>query len=474
MSLTLRLALTYLLATLAGMLLLGAGFSALAERYLAGERERELAAQAELYAALLGELAGNPDALPALAAARPGAELLPAGTATRVFSSGGALLAGDPALGPFPSRSALSLLRLPLPLPASQVEGRRYAARPIPGGADTIGVVELSRDEADDTRLLATLRLLTFQAALGAAVVMAVLSRFIARSLARPILALTERAQQLAATYTQAEPAQAASGTAQRARRPRGLGGSNELVALEQSLAQLDGGLRRNVARIDELEQARARFYRSVSHELRTPLTAIRGALENLADSVPPKQRPALLSLEGEAERLGRLVDDLLRPPDDGRLALAERRPVDLAALAAATVALLTGRARRAGVTLEHSGVAPSVLGDRDRLKQALINLLDNALRATPPGGTVRVHVSRAAGAALVTVEDNGPGVPAELRERIWERGVRGAPDTAGSAGLGLAIVREIVVAHGGRAYLEEAREGGARFVLELPLDAQR
>ena len=206
MSLTLRLTITYLLITLAGVLLLGAGFVALAGRYLANQREQELGAQVELYAALLGELAATPEALQALAPTRPGAELLPAETAARLFSTAGAILAGDPALGPFPSRAALPLLRPALPLPASQVEGRAYAARPIVAPAGTIGVIELSRDTADDTRLLTGLRRLAIQAALVAAALVAIVSLLVARSIARPVVRLAARTEALAATFDDRRP----------------------------------------------------------------------------------------------------------------------------------------------------------------------------------------------------------------------------------------------------------------------------
>lgn len=469
MSLTVRLALTYLLITLAGLLLVGGGFVALAGRYLARERERELDAQTEIYAALLGELAATPAELQALSLAPRGGRLLPAGTAARVFSPAGVLIAGDPALGPFPSRPALALVRAAFPLPASQAEGRQYAARAIAGPGGPIGVVELSRSTAEEARLLRDLERLVLQAALAAALVMAAVSVLVARTIARPVLRLTRQAEDLAAAYSPPGIAHAqGSGRLAHA----GLRGRSEIAALERSLARLDVGLRAYVARIDELEQARARFYRSVSHELRTPLTAIGGILENLADSVAEPQQSAVATLEGETERLRRLVDELLRPSDNGRLTLGVRAGVDLAALAGEICALLAGRARRAGVDLRTEGVPAQAVGDRDRLKQAMINLVDNALRVTPPGGAVVVRTEAAGPLVRVVVEDDGPGVAPEARERIWERGWRGgAPATDGSAGLGLAIVREIAAAHGGRALLDPAYELGARFVIELPTD---
>lgn len=460
MPLTLRLSLTYLLVTLAGALLLGLGLVALVERYLAQERAGALAAQAEIYAALLGELAADEAALQAIVGSGLADDLLPPDTAARVFSSAGSLLAGDPALGPFPSRAALALLQPPFPLPASQVAGRGYAASPVPGPAGSIGVVELSRPDDEDAELLAALRELVLQAALAAGLVVGLLSLLLARSIARPITALTRRAETLTASFTQ--PTSGAGGPAPSPRR------GDEIAQLAGSLDRLEAGLRAYAARIDELEQARARFYRSVSHELRTPLTAIRGALENLVDAAPPDQAATLASLEAEAERLSRLVDELLQPPAEGRMLLAERRPVELAGLADELGALLAGRARRAGVDLIVAAEPASVLGHRDRLKQAVLNLLDNALRHTPPGGQVVLRVTAGAGTARISVEDSGPGVPADQAERIWERGV-GRSQGAGTTGLGLAIVREIVVAHGGRASLDQSYGPGARFVIELP-----
>jgi signal transduction histidine kinase/HAMP domain-containing protein len=241
----------------------------------------------------------------------------------------------------------------------------------------------------------------------------------------------------------------------------------------------------RDITRLKALEQARTRFFRSVSHDLRTPLTAIRGMLENLQDIAPPEQQASLTTLEDETARLARLVEELLHPPADGQLLPAERRPVHLDMLARAICDLQQGRARRAGITLTCTVAdsLPPVYGDRDRLKQALLNLLDNALRFTPAGGTVTVEVTavqpdQLAGASAVrlSVADSGPGVPAELRERIWERGVRGVdlgyPDADGEqrgAGLGLSIVREIVTAHGGQVRVDAQAPQGARFMLELP-----
>ncbi|NJN18103.1 MAG: HAMP domain-containing histidine kinase [Oscillochloris sp.] len=455
MSLTLRLALTYLAVTLIGMLLLGLGLSALAERYLESQRNTTLQAQSAIYAELLGELASDQSSLSAIAAGTFNRNRLSEGNAVRVFSNTGALLVGDPALGPFPSRPALQLINSPLPLPASQSTGRSYAADRIVGLNGTIGVIELSRSTAADTELVTLLRRLAFQAALGAALVIALISFILARSIARPVLRTAQRAEALAAELADINTAPAPSP-------------SDELARLQRSLDRLENGFRHYVNRINELEQARNHFYRSISHELRTPLTAIRGTIENLSDQADSDQRPALDRIDAEVARLSRLVDDLLRPPDDGRLQLTNRRRLDLAQLAADLCSLLEGRAVRAGIRLDcRSSGAAEILGDRDRLKQALLNLIDNALRVTPPGGKVLVEVGAGNNGVQLIVSDSGPGIAPELQAAIWERGTRG--ENPGSAGLGLAISREIVVAHGGQIILDPTYQLGARFVIRLP-----
>jgi signal transduction histidine kinase len=459
MSLTVRLALTYLLITLAGVLVLGGALLVLVERTLTVRREQELAAQAALSAALLAELAESPAALQRVAAAVPGP--LPPGTTARVFTTAGVLLTSAGDLGPFPSRAALALIRSPVPLPASQTPGRQYSAWVIAGSNGPIGVVEISRDGADDAQLLRELRRLIGQAAVGAALVMALVSIPISRAIAGPMQRLTRRADQLAQSVAPDPEALTRQG---------GLRQRDEVRLLATSLDRVEAALQARLERIGELEQARTRFYRSVSHELRTPLTTIRAGLENLADAHAPDQRPAFVRLEAEAARLGRLVDELLQPAPASGLALDALAQVDLGELAAELAELLGGRARRAGVKIVCKAAARVVVnGDRDRLKQAVLNVLDNALRVTPAGGNVTLHVTATRDRAQVDVIDTGPGVAPEERETIWRYGARGAQ--AGSAGIGLALVRAIAEAHGGMAELD-AMYGppGARFVIILPL----
>ena len=475
MSLTLRLALTYLLLTLCGFLLLGAGFLTLTGRYLAEQGERELAVQAQVAAVLLGELASRPDELQALNTGGLIERMVSIGTTVRIFSSAGVLISGPASLGPFPSRPALAFVSSPLPLIASQASGRRYAAQPIAGDSERLGVIELSRSTADEQSLLAALRDMTLRAALIASLAMALISWLVARSIGRPVLRLAARAEAMAADLDGVRKTVDGPEPPTLHRPPSTILPHNELATLARSLDTLDERLRAYTQRIGELEQNRARFLRNISHELRTPLTAIRGTVENLRDMDSPTQRLALMTIEEEAARLTRLVDALLSQPAQGA-PLLKRRPVDLVPLVGELYSLQQGRARRAGVELQRSAEVPAlvVMGDRDQLKQVLLNLLDNALRNTPPGGHVRTYLSADEGWAELRVADSGPGVPPALREQIWQRGVRGVDlgiaGAEGGAGLGLAIVREIVAAHGGSAALTDSARQGAEFVIRLPI----
>ena len=219
------------------------------------------------------------------------------------------------------------------------------------------------------------------------------------------------------------------------------------------------------------------RFIADASHEIRTPAAIIRASAEVLEreDLVTEVGRPLVADVVAEADRLGRLVDDLLAldASDRGSLSL-DRRPVELGELVAETTARVGPFAAERGVivTAPHAGPAIWVDADEDRVVQALIVLLDNATRHTPAGGDVLVSVVRSGGHAEVRVDDSGPGVPEGDRERIFEPFAR-LPGPAGGhgsgSGLGLAIARRIADLHGGSLTVGDAPSGGARFVLSLP-----
>ena len=149
-----------------------------------------------------------------------------------------------------------------------------------------------------------------------------------------------------------------------------------------------------------------------------------------------------------------------------------ERKPVELRAVLERVVKLFAIQAREKGVALESDGTTmdETIAGDETKLTWALSNLIANAIRYTPAGGRVRVGMAPHDGAVAISVADTGPGIPSEQQERIFERFAQlpsgGEP---GAAGLGLAIVRDVVQAHGGRIHLESSLGQGTRFTLELP-----
>jgi signal transduction histidine kinase len=223
----------------------------------------------------------------------------------------------------------------------------------------------------------------------------------------------------------------------------------------------------------------RAGFVANVSHELRTPLSQIRLVLDTLKlgrGDDPAMRDQALKVADREALRLQHLVEGVLRftrgtRPDD-----SPRVTVDAAQEARAVIDEFSPLAAPHGmtVTLEGSSSARVRL-QRGALRQVLLNLLDNAMKYGADGTVVRVEVTalRGSGARLV-VDDNGPGVPSSERDRIWkpfERGGAARTRAAGGSGIGLTIVREIAEEHGGKAWVESAPSGGARFVVELPDD---
>jgi signal transduction histidine kinase len=231
-----------------------------------------------------------------------------------------------------------------------------------------------------------------------------------------------------------------------------------------------------------ELSRLRADFVSGVSHELRTPLAQIRMFSETLLLGRVRSEGERVRSLEivdQEARRLTHLVENLLHFSRSERQATRlSPAPAPLAPLVREAVEAFAPLAAAHGVTfrteLRDGLVAPV---DAEALRQMLVNLLDNAVKYGPADQTITVGLDAVDGKARIRVEDQGPGIPAGERERIWDRFWRLERDRGSAVagtGIGLSVVRELVALHGGRAWAEEGRGGsGARFVLELPLAAQ-
>jgi len=225
--------------------------------------------------------------------------------------------------------------------------------------------------------------------------------------------------------------------------------------------------------RVQQSQQAQRDFVANVSHDLKTPLTSIQGYSQALIDgtagTIDAQQRAALV-IHQEAQRLTHLVEEVidLARLESGRLHL-HLQSIDPAELGAEITERFLPLAEAADVTLDWSplAVAP-IMADSARLRRALANLLDNALKHTPSGGTVTLAIEPCDDKRLVkyTVTDTGPGIPPEEIDRIWERFYRGDRARTGrsGSGLGLAIVKEIIEAHGGMVGVESVVGQGSRF----------
>lgn len=225
-------------------------------------------------------------------------------------------------------------------------------------------------------------------------------------------------------------------------------------------------------------EERMRRFLADASHELRTPLTSIRGYAELFRRGAGERPEDLALSMrriEDEAERMGAVVEDLLLLAHVDQTRPMEELEVDLSALV--KDAIQDARARDPERSLEvnvEDGVL--VLGDGDRLLEAIGNLIENAFVHTPPRSPVQVEMASNGTEAVLTVSDSGPGLTPEALDHVFDRFWRGDPSRSrhsGGAGLGLSIVAAVARAHGGSVTAENGSERGARFTLRVPLLAR-
>ncbi|HET7419355.1 MAG TPA: HAMP domain-containing sensor histidine kinase [Candidatus Dormibacteraeota bacterium] len=222
-------------------------------------------------------------------------------------------------------------------------------------------------------------------------------------------------------------------------------------------------------ARLKAMDEQRRSFLADVTHELRTPLSVIRGQAEAIADGVYPADAAHLAPILDATQTLDRLVEDLrtLVLTDAGNLVL-HREATDVGVLVHDAVESFRSQAGSKGVALT-SDIAPNLRTievDSARIRQVIGNLLSNAIRHTPAGGSVKVAVGSAGDQVTITVADTGEGIPADLLPHVFDRFVKG-PDSSGS-GLGLAIARDIVAAHGGQLALKNLDPHGVEVQATL------
>jgi two-component system sensor histidine kinase BaeS len=284
-----------------------------------------------------------------------------------------------------------------------------------------------------------------------AAVVLAIAAAlFASRRTTRPLTALAEAAGAL----ERGEPNPSAR------LRP----GPGELGQVSRAFARMADSLRRE----DDLRRA---VVADVAHELRTPVTILRGGTEQLLDGLAAPTPERLSSLHDEVLRLERLVDDLaaLAAAESSGLSL-HRAPVDIGALAANAVNALGAQFEDAQLDAGLDTEPVTVNGDATRLNQVVTNLLTNAIKFTPPDGHVTVSAHRVDGTAVLAVTDTGPGIPEDELPRVFDRFWRGsAARTRHGSGIGLAVVAELVAAHGGTVTAANAPGSGATFTVTLP-----
>ncbi|WP_284179391.1 stimulus-sensing domain-containing protein [Rhabdaerophilum sp. SD176] len=342
-----------------------------------------------------------------------------------------------------------------------------YAASPIQRSSRIKGALLLSTQEGDVDRIIAEERwgfVLVFLIASG---VMLVLSVLLAGTIAEPVRRLSEAADRVR------------RGTRAREEIPDFSDRSDEIGQLSVSLRDMTGSL---YSRIEAIE----RFAADVAHELKNPLTSLRSAVETLPLARNPDSRDRLLAvIVHDVKRLDRLITDISDASRlDAELQRAQANVFDLGALLG-TVAgmkndvLKPGEAR-VEVILPASGpkIRPMLIRGHDsRIVQVFNNLIDNAQSFSPEGGTVRVTAASAGPRVEIRIEDDGPGIPDHALERIFERFYTDRPDHGfgQNSGLGLAISKQIVEAHGGTIRAEnilsaDGQRAGARFVVSLPL----
>ena len=340
-----------------------------------------------------------------------------------------------------------------------------------------LGVLLLSTRGGDIDNIVAAERWGIVRVSLFAAAVTVVLSMILANTIAGPVQRLASAAERVRHSVKA------------RAEIPDFTDRTDEIGHLSGALRDMTQALYK---RIDAIES----FAADVAHELKNPLTSLRSATETLPLVKTPDSKERLMEIiQHDVKRLDRLISDISDASRlDAELAREDARPVDTAELLRTTVSLFNDihRDDTPEVVIDvaySSGARPyRCIGHDSRLSQVIVNLLDNAISFSPPGGRVSVKAKRVGNEIQIAVEDEGPGIPPENLERIFERFYTDRPQESfgQNSGLGLNISRQIVVAHGGRLWAEnrlhegdgardrsvgaaERKSGGARFVIRLP-----
>jgi signal transduction histidine kinase len=332
-------------------------------------------------------------------------------------------------------------------VPEANGSGMVFAIRPAPGRGPLAAI----------SATLGFLRSYWWQLLAGGALAAGIallLVRWLARGMTKPLRDMADAARRM----------------------ERGEYGRRVETTSRDEVGELAEAFNRMSSELESVERLRRELVANVSHELKTPISALRAHIENLLDGVETPDPHVLQVMLQQAERLSRLVDQLLDLSrlESGDVPL-ERQVLSLSPLVSEVVSEIDVSRSGSGVRVRSSvpDELPPVWGDPERVHQVLFNLLDNAVRFTPEGGEVVVSASRHNGSCVVEVSDDGPGIAPEHLPRLFERFYR--VDTArsrndGGTGIGLAIARSVVEAHGGKIWAESDPGTGSVFTFELPV----
>jgi two-component system sensor histidine kinase BaeS len=339
-------------------------------------------------------------------------------------------------------------------------EAAMHLAMPVMVEGKLVGVVYLSQPLSDVTAVLHDLRLIWLSSTIIALILSGLVSLLLSRAIANPLRRLTEAASAVA----------------------RGQLDQQVPVKSRDELGRLSQTFNEMTNRLKAARQMQLDMVANVSHELRTPLTSINGLIETLRDGAvdDPEVRDSFLeTAENETNRLIRLVRDLLLLSRvDSETLNLQKRPTDLVQLVQDTVDRLSFQAETNKLVLnvEANSTCSTVEVDPDRIEQVLVNLLDNAIKYSQPGGCVTISLDGGPDqSVLIQIKDEGIGISAEELPRIGERFYRADKARSrarGGSGLGLAIARSLVEAHGGALWMESQEGEGTvvSFTLPCPL----
>jgi two-component system, OmpR family, sensor kinase len=442
--------------TLAILLIFGAVVGLLATQRVQDDFDRELEGAASRLVAQT-RIVERPFSAPAVFTPDLGAVSLPNGATARVVNVRGQIL--DEA----PERN------LPLGAPTVGVVsmGSLTVATEAVIGPDSnvVGYIQYARSNSHVSTTITRLWILIIAGVIGGTALAVLSGVALASRAMRPVARLTSTAREITATHD----------LSRRLPRPAA---EDEVAELTETLQEMLAALDASQTEREAAMQKQREFVADASHELRTPLTSILANLEllevQLARTGQGEEREIVTSAVRSSQRMSRLVADLLVL---ARSDAGQNRPMADLNLAQVSEGACREIAPHLGQRdLEiHCDRAP-MQGNHDELHRAILNLLDNAIRYSPEDARIRLGttVDPQSGAVLLEVADSGPGIPAEMRERVFERFVRGVggsdTDPTGGTGLGLAMVQAIVTAHGGTVTAGASEDlGGARFLLSFP-----